>query len=235
MAEQRDNAGPLGADPSPNRRRGDPTRAAVAAAEHLMDRVRLVDAGVLVGMFCGFDAQGRFLVRMAKGLPPVVAMSVVGLKIEDEGDEVIVSLERGDPTRPVILGRALRQAEPEAPRRGARPSHSPSELEALPAEQDFAHELERGLASGRVSGLGQAPTLETSVDATPGPAMTRRGQTLTVDGERVVLNGAKQVELRCGEASIVLTAAGKILIKGTYVLSRSSGANRIKGAFVDIN
>jgi len=203
MAQQRDNAGPLGADPMPNRRRGDPTRAAVAAAEHLMDRVRLVDAGVLVGMFCGFDAQGRFLVRMAKGLPPVVAMSVVGLKVEDEGDEVIVSLERGDPTRPVILGRALRHAEPEPPRPVDRAELAEVELEAPRAD--------------------------------PAPAVTRRGQTVTVDGERVVLNGAKQVELRCGEASIVLTAAGKILIRGTYVLSRSSGANRIKGAFVDIN
>lgn len=217
MAEQAGNTGPLGAAPPPNRRRGDPTRAAVAAAEHLMDRVRLVDAGVLVGMFCGFDAQGRFLVRMAKGLPPVVAMSVVGLKVEDEGDEVIVSLERGDPTRPVILGRAMRHAEREAPRHGARPGH-PShegELEARVATPDAVPE---------------APS-----DAAPGTAVTRRGQTVTVDGERVVLNGAKQVELRCGEASIVLTAAGKILIRGTYVLSRSSGANRIKGAFVDIN
>ena len=217
MAEQAGNAGPLGAAPPPNRRRGDPTRAAVAAAEHLMDRVRLVDAGVLVGMCCGFDAQGRGLVRMAKGLPPVVAMSVVGLKVEDEGDEVIVSLERGDPTRPVILGRAMRHAEPEAPRRGA-----PS--------ADAARERE---LDSRVEAPDADP--EPAPDAAPGPALTRRGQTVTVDGERVVLNGAKQVELRCGEASIVLTAAGKILIRGTYVLSRSSGANRIKGAFVDIN
>jgi hypothetical protein len=41
--------------------------------------------------------------------------------------------------------------------------------------------------------------------------------------------------LRCGESSIVLTRAGKVLIKGNYVLSRSRGANRIKGAYVDIN
>jgi hypothetical protein len=56
-----------------------------------------------------------------------------------------------------------------------------------------------------------------------------------VDGERLVLQADRQIELRCGDASIVLTAAGKILIRGNYVLSRSRGANRIKGAYVDIN
>lgn len=56
-----------------------------------------------------------------------------------------------------------------------------------------------------------------------------------VDGERLVLQAKRQIELRCGDASIVLTRAGKILIRGAYVLSRSRGANKVKGAFVDIN
>ncbi len=56
-----------------------------------------------------------------------------------------------------------------------------------------------------------------------------------VDGERVVLHAEREIELRCGEASIVLTKAGKVLIKGNYVLTRSRGANKIKGAYVDIN
>ena len=56
-----------------------------------------------------------------------------------------------------------------------------------------------------------------------------------VDGERIVLRGERQIELRCGEASIVLTQAGKVLIKGNFVLSRSRGANKVKGAYVDIN
>jgi Domain of unknown function (DUF6484) len=55
------------------------------------------------------------------------------------------------------------------------------------------------------------------------------------DGERLVLKAEREIELRCGDASIVLTRAGKVLIKGAYVLTRSSGANRIKGAYVDIN
>jgi hypothetical protein len=58
---------------------------------------------------------------------------------------------------------------------------------------------------------------------------------LKVDGERVVIRGEREIELRCGDASIVLTRAGKVLIRGTYVLTRSRGANKIKGAFVDIN
>lgn len=56
-----------------------------------------------------------------------------------------------------------------------------------------------------------------------------------LDADRLVLQAEREIELRCGEASIVLTRAGKVLIKGAYVLSRSKGANRIKGAYVDIN
>lgn len=59
--------------------------------------------------------------------------------------------------------------------------------------------------------------------------------TFKVDGERLVLRAEREIELHCGEASIILTKAGKVLIRGNYVLSRSRGANKIKGAFVDIN
>lgn len=58
---------------------------------------------------------------------------------------------------------------------------------------------------------------------------------IKVDGERLVIRAEREIELRCGEASIVLTRAGKVLIRGNYVLTRSRGANKIKGAFVDIN
>lgn len=58
---------------------------------------------------------------------------------------------------------------------------------------------------------------------------------LTVDGRRIVLEGREEVVIKCGEASITLTKAGKILIHGNYVLSRSSGVNRIMGGSVQVN
>lgn len=59
--------------------------------------------------------------------------------------------------------------------------------------------------------------------------------TASVDDERIVLKAEREIVLECGEASVTLTRAGKVLIKGAYVLSRSSGYNKIKGAVVDIN
>lgn len=55
------------------------------------------------------------------------------------------------------------------------------------------------------------------------------------DGERLVVTAKEQVVLRCGKASITLTKAGKVLIQGAYVLSRSSGVNRIKGGSIQLN
>jgi hypothetical protein len=58
---------------------------------------------------------------------------------------------------------------------------------------------------------------------------------VTLDGQRVELTAAREVVLRCGEASITLTRAGKVLIRGAYVCTRSTGQNDIKGATVHIN
>lgn len=55
------------------------------------------------------------------------------------------------------------------------------------------------------------------------------------DSEHRVVEGRESVTLRCGKASITLTKAGKVLIEGEYVLSRSRGANRIRGGSVQIN
>jgi Domain of unknown function (DUF6484) len=67
-------------------------------------------------------------------------------------------------------------------------------------------------------------------------ARTAPGQVeIDADGERLVVNAKTQLVLRCGKASITLTKAGKVLIEGSYLSSRSSGANRIKGGSVQLN
>lgn len=58
---------------------------------------------------------------------------------------------------------------------------------------------------------------------------------VVVDGKRTVIKAEDEIELRCGQSSIILTKAGKVIIRGAYLLSRSSGVNRIKGGSVQIN
>jgi hypothetical protein len=56
-----------------------------------------------------------------------------------------------------------------------------------------------------------------------------------VDGRRIMFDASEQIVLRCGKASITLTRAGKVLIRGAYVLNRSTGVNKMKGGSVQIN
>jgi hypothetical protein len=58
---------------------------------------------------------------------------------------------------------------------------------------------------------------------------------IIVDGERIIFDAKKEVVLRCGQGSVTIRADGKIVIKGTDLLSRSKGINKIKGATVRIN
>ena len=55
------------------------------------------------------------------------------------------------------------------------------------------------------------------------------------DGERMIVSAKEQLVLKCGKASITLTNAGKVIIEGSYVVSRSTGTNRIKGGSIQLN
>ncbi len=56
-----------------------------------------------------------------------------------------------------------------------------------------------------------------------------------IDDERVELTADREIVLRCGKASLTLTRAGKILLRGAYIFSRSTGVNKIKGGSVQLN
>jgi hypothetical protein len=56
-----------------------------------------------------------------------------------------------------------------------------------------------------------------------------------IDGDSLTLTAEREVVLRCGAASLTLTRAGKVLIQGAYISSRSSGVNKIKGGSIQLN
>jgi hypothetical protein len=68
------------------------------------------------------------------------------------------------------------------------------------------------------------------------PLAEQPGQVqVDADGQQLMVSAKEQLVLRCGKASITLTKGGKVLIKGEYVLNRSSGVNRVKGGSVQLN
>jgi hypothetical protein len=56
-----------------------------------------------------------------------------------------------------------------------------------------------------------------------------------IDGNTVTFDAKEEILLRCGKSSILLRKNGKIVIKGTNLISRSSASNKIKGSSVNIN
>lgn len=68
------------------------------------------------------------------------------------------------------------------------------------------------------------------------PLAEQPGQVeLEADGQRLIVSAREQLVFKCGKASITLTKAGKVLIQGSYVLTRSTGTNRVKGGSVQLN
>lgn len=86
-----------------------------------------------------------------------------------------------------------------------------------------------------VIGVIQPPKAQPANGKLNGHVAAQKTFEVQVDNERLTLAAQQEIVLRCGKASITLTRAGKIILRGKYLLSRSSGVNRIKGGSVQIN
>jgi hypothetical protein len=131
--------------------------------------------GVVVGTVVGLNEMGEPLVSFGESpaTEAIVARSTVEIALNQIGCNAVLTLEGGDPCRPIIIG----------------------------------------VLQPKIQG----------------------NREVRLDGERLTLSADKEIVLKCGEASITLTRAGKVLIRGTYLSSRSSGVHRIKGGSVQIN
>jgi Domain of unknown function (DUF6484) len=79
----------------------------------------------------------------------------------------------------------------------------------------------------------QRPIVLGRLQEPPGETLGR--PVVVVDGYRVNICAEKEITLTCGSASLTLTRSGKIVLRGTDILSRSSGSNRMKGGSIQLN
>ncbi|WP_235582189.1 DUF6484 domain-containing protein [Rhizobacter sp. Root1221] len=85
-------------------------------------------------------------------------------------------------------------------------------------------------------GDAERPIVMGVLRETPAAPAAGPGQVqVDADGERLIVRATDQLVLQCGKASITLTKAGKVMIQGTYVSSRSTGVNRLQGGSVQLN
>jgi hypothetical protein len=152
----------------------DPDAAGPEAPRPLPEKIE----GIVVGKLLDVTADSVKVTFPGAPEAGVAARSMVDLEDADRGAEVAMMFERGNPARPVVLGKMAK---------------------GFGAEDDA------------------------------------RAATVTRDGERLVLSAEEEIVLKCGDASITLTKAGKVLLRGAYVSSRSTGVNRIQGGSVEIN
>ena len=64
---------------------------------------------------------------------------------------------------------------------------------------------------------------------------TSQTRDVTIDGDRLHIDGRKEITLACGEGSIVMRNDGTVIVKGINVTTRARGINKVKGAAVKIN
>ena len=61
------------------------------------------------------------------------------------------------------------------------------------------------------------------------------GVNVKVDGDAVRITAQSEIELRCGKSRLFLHKDGRIEISGNYLISRSRGPVKIKGATIALN
>jgi len=162
---------------------------------------------VIIGSLTGLDHQGRALVDFT-GNPKdtaITAISTNPISLQHSGRQVALLFENNDLEKPIIVGLI----------------HNPL--------QDILDNFELGDVDNSNNNEVDSQ-VNKNID---NPLSTV--DDMLLDGERLVFEAKKEIVLKCGESSITLTKAGKILIKGKYLLNRSSGVNRIVGGSVQIN
>lgn len=167
---------------------------------------------VLLGVLSAINADGSPMIGFPQfpQCEPVAALATIPVLPQYIGRQVALLFTQGAYPRPIVIGFLY-----------------------SPLQQILDNSLELSTAGSAHD--DQAVFDTASVVARDVMSASLQTDTVHIDGKRVVLEGQEEVVLKCGEASITLTRNGKVVIRGKYLLSRSSGVNRILGGSVQVN
>ena len=100
-----------------------------------------------------------------------------------------------------------------------------------------AQDVGRRVALGFAGGGAQNPVILGLLLEAPGVVQISSTQPVSIEhhGERTLIEASAALELRCGDAVILLQADGRIQLRGTYLPSQASASQRIRGGAVQIN
>lgn len=175
----------------------------------------LAPGEIVLGTLVAIDSHGQPLVNYPQrpDKNSVPAVSTLAVAASHIGRQVALLFANGDYQKPIIMGFIY------------SPLYQMLDSFSLANQVSVAHD------SNEDNEIFPAGDLASEVETKHYPA----SETIRVDGKKVVIEGEEEVVLTCGEASITLTKAGKIIIRGKYLVSRASGVNRILGGSVQVN
>ena len=164
---------------------------------------------VVIGTITGLDEKGYPLVNfsiLGQIMGSIEATTTLSLTTREIGRQVALLFIESDIRRPVVIGLI----------------HSQLDM-LLESYQDAGINLEVARDDDKADSPNDA---EEPLHAF---------EDITIDGKKVHIEAQEEIVFRCGDSSITMTRAGKITIRGKYILNRSSGVNRILGGSVQVN
>jgi len=164
---------------------------------------------IILGTISSIDALGQPMVNFS--LNPVkesiTAITTLVLTSQHVSRQVALLFNQGDLSQPIVMGLV----------------HSPLQAMLDNFQQDQLQEIS--------SEMNSTTNQETQVEL----AADLGTNDVSVDGNKITFEAQDEMIFKCGKSSITLTKSGKVLIRGKYLLNRSSGVNRIMGGSVQVN